>query len=28
MPGVMLAVKKVSDLKGLTYGLDALLGLK
>lgn len=28
MPGVMLAVKKVGDLKGLTYGLDALLGLK
>jgi 4-hydroxy-tetrahydrodipicolinate reductase len=27
MPGVLLAVKKVSTLKGLTYGLDKLLGL-
>ena len=28
MPGVLLAVKKVGELKGLTYGLDVLLGLK
>jgi 4-hydroxy-tetrahydrodipicolinate reductase len=28
MPGVLLAVKKVSELKGLTNGLDVLLGLK
>jgi|APFre7841882654_1041346.scaffolds.fasta_scaffold03236_6 4-hydroxy-tetrahydrodipicolinate reductase len=27
MPGVVLAIKKVVELKGLTYGLDALLGL-
>jgi 4-hydroxy-tetrahydrodipicolinate reductase len=26
MPGVLLAVKKVPELKGLTVGLDALLG--
>lgn len=28
MPGVMLAVRKVVDSVGLTYGLGALLGLK
>ena len=28
MPGVLLAVKKVGGLKGLTNGLDELLGLK
>lgn len=28
MPGVILAIKAVVGLKGLTYGLDALLGLK
>jgi 4-hydroxy-tetrahydrodipicolinate reductase len=28
MPGVMLAIKEVVKRKGLTYGLDALLGLK
>jgi 4-hydroxy-tetrahydrodipicolinate reductase len=27
MPGVILAIKKVVGLKGLTYGLDRLLGL-
>jgi len=27
MPGVILAIKKVGELKGLTYGLDILLGL-
>ncbi len=27
MPGVILALKKVGELKGLTYGLDILLGL-
>ena len=27
MPGVLLAVKRVSNTKGLTYGLDKLLGL-
>ena len=27
MPGVVLAIKKVIGLKGLTYGLDKLLGL-
>lgn len=27
MPGVLLAIKKVVKLKGLTYGLDTLLGL-
>jgi 4-hydroxy-tetrahydrodipicolinate reductase len=27
MPGVVLAIKKVVGLKGLTYGLDRLLGL-
>jgi 4-hydroxy-tetrahydrodipicolinate reductase len=27
MPGVILAIKKVIRLKGLTYGLDTLLGL-
>jgi len=27
MPGVVLAIKKVVELKGLTYGLDRLLGL-
>lgn len=27
MPGVLLAVKKVGDLPGLTVGLDSLLGL-
>ena len=27
MPGVMLAIKEVVKRKGLTYGLDALLGL-
>jgi 4-hydroxy-tetrahydrodipicolinate reductase len=27
MPGVVLAIKKVIGLKGLTYGLDNLLGL-
>lgn len=27
MPGVILAIKKVGELKGLTYGLDELLGL-
>jgi hypothetical protein len=28
MPGVLLAIKKVGELKGLTFGLDVLLGLK
>jgi hypothetical protein len=28
MPGVIMAVKKVVDHKGLIYGLDVLLGLK
>ena len=28
MPGVMLAIKEVVKRKGLTYGLDALLGLE
>ena len=28
MPGVILAIKEVGRRKGLTYGLDALLGLK
>ncbi|UCD53838.1 MAG: 4-hydroxy-tetrahydrodipicolinate reductase [Dehalococcoidia bacterium] len=28
MPGVMLAIKEVVKRKGLTYGLDALLGLR
>jgi hypothetical protein len=28
MPGVIMAVKKVVGQKGLTYGLDALLGLR
>ena len=27
MPGVILAIKEVLGRKGLTYGLDALLGL-
>jgi 4-hydroxy-tetrahydrodipicolinate reductase len=27
MPGVLLAVRKISDMPGLTVGLDALLGL-
>jgi 4-hydroxy-tetrahydrodipicolinate reductase len=27
MPGVILAIKKVSEYKGLVYGLDKLLGL-
>jgi len=27
MPGVVLAIQKVGELKGLTYGLDTLLGL-
>ncbi len=27
MPGVVLAIKKVVELKGLTYGLEKLLGL-
>ena len=27
VPGVLLAVRAVSELKGLTHGLDALLGL-
>lgn len=27
IPGVLLAIKRVVKLKGLTYGLDALLGL-
>ena len=27
MPGVLLAVHKVSEIPGLTIGLDALLGL-
>jgi 4-hydroxy-tetrahydrodipicolinate reductase len=27
MPGVLLAVRKVADTPGLTYGLDRLLGL-
>lgn len=27
MPGVVLAIKKVSEYKGLVYGLDKLLGL-
>ena len=27
MPGVLLAVRKVSDLPGVTVGLDELLGL-
>ena len=27
MPGVILAINKVGELKGLTYGLDNLLGL-
>jgi 4-hydroxy-tetrahydrodipicolinate reductase len=27
MPGVLLAVNKVSEIRGLTIGLDALLGL-
>jgi 4-hydroxy-tetrahydrodipicolinate reductase len=27
MPGVMMAIKEVTKRKGLTYGLDALLGL-
>jgi len=27
MPGVVLAIKRVTDLKGLTHGLDELLGL-
>jgi 4-hydroxy-tetrahydrodipicolinate reductase len=28
MPGVMLAIKEVVKRQGLTYGLDALLGLR
>jgi 4-hydroxy-tetrahydrodipicolinate reductase len=28
MPGVLLAIKRVVHLKGLVYGLDALLGLE
>jgi 4-hydroxy-tetrahydrodipicolinate reductase len=28
MPGVVMAVKKVVELKGLTIGLDRLLGLQ
>jgi 4-hydroxy-tetrahydrodipicolinate reductase len=28
MPGVVLAVKKVADLPGVTVGLDRLLGLQ
>jgi 4-hydroxy-tetrahydrodipicolinate reductase len=27
MPGVLLAVREVVKRKGLTYGLDAVLGL-
>ena len=27
MPGVLLAIKRVGELRGLTYGLDTLLGL-
>jgi 4-hydroxy-tetrahydrodipicolinate reductase len=27
MPGVLLAIRKVSESKGLTYGLESLLGL-
>ncbi len=27
MPGVVLAIKRVTELEGLTYGLDTLLGL-
>jgi len=27
MPGIILAIKKVGELKGLVYGLDKLLGL-
>lgn len=27
MPGVVLAIQKVGEIKGLTYGLDTLLGL-
>lgn len=27
MPGVILAIKRVSEIKGLVYGLDTLLGL-
>jgi hypothetical protein len=28
MPGVMLAIKEVVKRKGVTYGLDILLGLE
>ncbi|GAG97378.1 unnamed protein product [marine sediment metagenome] len=28
MPGVMLAIKEVVKRKGVTYGLDSLLGLE
>jgi 4-hydroxy-tetrahydrodipicolinate reductase len=27
MPGVLLAVRKVSQIPGLTFGLEGLLGL-
>ena len=27
MPGILLAIKQVSNYKGLVYGLDRLLGL-
>ena len=27
MPGVVMAIKKVSEFKGLVYGLESLLGL-
>jgi len=27
MPGVLLAVRKIAEMPGLTVGLDALLGL-
>jgi hypothetical protein len=27
MPGVLLAVRKIAEMPGLTIGLDALLGL-
>jgi 4-hydroxy-tetrahydrodipicolinate reductase len=27
MPGVLLAVRKIAEMPGLTIGLDAVLGL-
>jgi 4-hydroxy-tetrahydrodipicolinate reductase len=27
MPGVLLAIRKISETKGLTFGLEGLLGL-